>query len=124
MEKAVESGAILIADGIYSIAEDISTILSDRGLTDTIVVGTLNEALAAASASRLRLVITECKLGRRWATPLLDLLREKGVPAILTTTMYAEEVPAAFRAYTILAKPVDDVLLLRAVDGVFNRPST
>jgi CheY-like chemotaxis protein len=83
-------------------------IVEDLGCTVAGVAGSLKDALAKAAAQEFDVAILDMNLNGAPATPVAELLTQRGIPFMFLTGYGATGVPEAFKGIPVVQKPFND----------------
>jgi DNA-binding response OmpR family regulator len=108
---------VLVVEDDYVIATDMVALLRTAGALPIGPVGWEDEALAFVSnpANGLDLAILDVDLHGTPSYRVADALAARGVPTIFTTGFGSDALPAAYRGYPRLQKPVGEHALMAAI---------
>jgi CheY-like chemotaxis protein len=99
---------VLVVEDEFLVALDIERMAADAAVEVVGPVGTLDEALAIAGSARLDGAILDVNIGGRKITPVALMLRQRGIPFILSTGYGAEGLDSELAGTPTLQKPFDD----------------
>ena len=108
------SKTVLVVDDEMLIALDIQAQLAELG-HHTVVAPHLAGALQALDRSPVDLVIVDWHLRDQVATPLVEVLKARGVPFIICTGSALEELSGLFPSVPVVPKPFNTDQLLASV---------
>ncbi len=107
---------ILVAEDEYAIADAITAVLADAGAEVLGPVPTVARALRLAAApGRLDAALLDVNLRRQAIWPVVDALRARGVPVVLTTGYSSNAIPQAYAHLPRCEKPVTGRDLVRSL---------
>lgn len=97
---------ILVLEDDVLLAMDVEDYLTEQGITVVGPFGRVPEALKAIEAGELDAAILDLNLNGELSFPVIDVLREQGIPFIVCSG-YAElpELKAKLGGLPLLAKP-------------------
>jgi CheY-like chemotaxis protein len=100
----------------YDIANEIAAVLADAGAEVLGPVPTVPRALRMASApGRLDAALLDVNLRGEAVWPVVDVLRARGVPMVLTTGYDPSAIPPAYARLPRREKPVTGRDLVRSL---------
>lgn len=116
-EDEAERKSVLVVEDEYFIAMELESVLTDAGFKVLGPVGSVDRALELLSKQRPDAAVLDVTLGREKVTPVALLLKSYGVPFVLASANYAEELAAhdVLADAPNLGKPTD---MKRLVDVV------
>src|SRR4030095_6734358 len=96
---------ILVVDDEALIALDIAAALENEG---AVVVGPANNVAEAKRllAETIHCAILDVSLGKESVSPLVRELQASGVPLVFVTGYDEHDLPAVWRVWPILPKPI------------------
>lgn len=109
---------VLVVEDEPMIAMAMEDALNDLGFSNVVLASSLSEGLAALNDEAPGLGALDVNVGPSLVFPLADALRQKGVPFFFATGQPPDALPAQWRSYLILNKPVSAVQLANALRGL------
>ena len=107
---------ILVAEDEYDIADAIAEALAEAGAEVLGPVPTVARALHLATApGRLDAALLDVNLRGEAIWPVVDALRGRGVPVVLTTGYDPSAIPQAYASLPRCEKPVTGRELVRSL---------
>lgn len=120
MAGALRGRRLLIVEDEYILAMDLSNSLEDQGAEVIGPAGAVEGALALlGSTDRLDGAVLDINLGGTMVYPVVDALRERGVPCVFVTGYSRWVGPEAYADIPRLEKPVELRTLARALCAVW-----
>jgi DNA-binding response OmpR family regulator len=116
--KPLDGKRLLIVEDEYFIAMELTDFVEERGGEVVATTGQLHEALQAAQ-QQLHGALVDVQLGEEQSFPLIQKLREAGVPLILMTGYNAKNLPEEVRDCPIMTKPFQEKKLEELAVRVF-----
>ena len=107
---------VVIFEDDFLLAEALSDALTRLGCNVVHCCSSVREAVLAVEAARFDLAIVDLDLCGLDASPILDRLVDRNIPALLATASDEEYVPERFAQMPRLAKPYDRKQLKQAID--------
>ena len=112
----LDSRRILVAEDEYAIAGAIAELLAEAGAEVLGPVPTVARALRLATApGRLDAALLDVNLRREAVWPVVDALRARGVPVVLTTGNSSNVIPQAYARLPRCEKPATGRELVRSL---------
>jgi CRP-like cAMP-binding protein len=96
---------VLVVEDDYYLAEDIAGALRDASAAVMGPYGDLAEARRALDRDRPDAAVIDVDIRGETAFPLVEFLRERGVPIVLSTGVGADSIPNGFAGILRLEKP-------------------
>lgn len=106
---------ILIIEDEPLLALHLETLLADAGFEMVDTAGTIEAALAIVAEAEIAAALLDANLSGRSAEPVASALALRGIPFIFVTGYGRESLPSQYQNVTMMTKPVDDRLLIRAI---------
>lgn len=116
---ALAGRRILIVEDEFLVALDIERMVDEGGGSVVGPVATLDEALAKARDEPLDGAILDVNIGGRKVTPVVQVLRERGVPFILSTGYGPQAIDPEIADAPSLSKPFDERQVVALMQQVF-----
>ena len=110
---------ILVVEDEFLVALDLERIVEEAGGEVVGPVSGLDEALVKARAEALNGAILDVNIAGRKITPVAAVLRERGVPYILSTGYGPQGLEPDLAAAPSLRKPFDDSQVTALMTQVF-----
>lgn len=96
---------ILIVEDEPVIAFELEQTLIGAGFEIVGVAGRLEEGLAIVESGALDAAVVDANLHRVSAAPIATALTARGLPFIVTTGYFREQLPVEFQPGTLIEKP-------------------
>lgn len=110
-----EYRALVVEDSVL-VAGYLEEVLSGLDVAVVGPVGNLDEALALAETETYDFAILDINLHGKFAFPVADVLRARGIPHFFSSGYVADNVlPERLAGTPIIAKPYDFVELTRLI---------
>lgn len=106
---------VLLVEDDELFADMVSDILNEDGYTVVGPFSNLQHSFEALEKGDVSLAVLDINLRDGTSFPLADQLASDDVPVIFLTSRRREEIPVAYRAYTILSKVGPTATLLTAI---------
>jgi DNA-binding response OmpR family regulator len=116
------SARVLIAEDEPLVAVDLEECLIEAGFEVLEIAGSVDSALRAVRAREFDVAVLDGNLRGQSIEAVATLLSERRVPFLFVTGYGRDALPAAFSAAPFIAKPFDRAMLVKAVNGLLNRP--
>ncbi len=121
--RRLDGARVLLVEDEVLVALEVARLLESAGCSVAGPAFTLEEGLALAAAQELDAAVLDLNLRGRTSVPILEELRGRGVPCLITSGY--GEAPAGHAEVPVLEKPVPAARLLLAVEqAVANRRAT
>ena len=98
--------AIVVEDD-FLLAEILVDVLINLGCKVLGSAWNVVDGVRLAGESRCDFAIVDLDLNGRTAIPVLDRLRDRGIPFLVATGAFAEDIPASYVDAARLSKPYD-----------------
>jgi two-component SAPR family response regulator len=108
-------GKVLIVEDEWLIAATLEDTVAALGYEVIGPVPSVRDALGLIEREKLDFALLDISLGREKSFPIAERLKEAGVPFAFLTGYLAGNLPEAFVGISILAKPVCELDLLKAL---------
>jgi DNA-binding response OmpR family regulator len=107
LDPPLAGGRILIVEDEYLIADDLAASLRGCGADVVGPTATIEGARRLIDAnSQLDVAVLDINLRDQYVYPLVDRLRDAGVPVVFTTGYDAAVIPAKYAGIPLCEKPV------------------
>ena len=93
----------------------LDDMLADLGYTMAAEAGRLDEALAQAKDGEFDVAILDVNLNGQAISPVVEVLRKRGLPFVFATGYGQRGVPEAYRETPTLQKPFQSDALAKAI---------
>lgn len=118
MEQARPKRILLVEDE-YMIAQDMAYEIGTFGAEVVGPVASIEAALSLADGEKdLDAAFLDLNLNGNAAYPLVDALRDKGIPIVFTTGYDEHVIPARYADIPRCGKPVTRMMLRRMLDSL------
>ena len=118
--EALQGRRLLVVEDEYILAMDLAHSLEDQGAEVIGPAGAVAPALALlASSEKLDAAVLDINLGGTLVYPVVDALRERGVPCVFVTGYSRWVGPEAYANIPRLEKPVELRALARALSAAW-----
>ena len=107
--------AIVVEDD-FLLAENLVDVLVKLGCTVSGSASSVVDGVRLAGESRCDFAIVDFDLRGEMAIPVLDRLRDRGIPFLVATGVFAGDIPPPYADAARLSKPYDLRELRRALD--------
>ena len=112
----LDSRRILVVEDEYAIAGAVAEVLAEAGAEVLGPVPTVARALRLATApGRLDAALLDVNLRGEAIWPVVDALRARGVPMVLTTGYSSDAIPQAYACLPRCEKPATGRDLVRSL---------
>jgi len=106
---------VLIAQDQYLLASVLIDLVRLHGGTVVGPVSTEDDARRLADGTRVDVAVLDIELANGPCVALVEELRTKGVPVILTTTGGLSAIPDSLSGLSVLSKPFDSAVLAERI---------
>ena len=106
---------VLVVEDEAMIRMLLDGMLSDLGHTVAAEAGGIDEAMALAKQAEFDVAILDVNLNGDPVTPVVEILRERGLPFVFASGYGARGVPEAYRDSPTLQKPFESQALADAI---------
>ncbi len=110
---------VLVVEDDALFAEALANNLEDSGCTVTGPVANLAQGLHLAEWSSLDGAILDIEIEGGRCFPIALQLRERGIPFVFLTGLSEPALPTELRKVPVLAKPLDDAVLVATARELF-----
>jgi CheY-like chemotaxis protein len=107
---------ILVVEDEMMIRMLLQDMLADLGHTLAGEAGRIDEAMVLARQAEFDLAILDVNLNGQPISPVVEVLRERGLPFVFATGYGQRGVPEPYRQTPTLQKPFQSEALARAID--------
>jgi len=114
---------VLVVEDEAMIRMLLDGMLSDLGHTVAGEAGGIEEALALAKHAEFDVAILDVNLNGDPVTPVVEILRERGLPFVFASGYGARGVPQAYRDSPTLQKPFESEALADAIASAASKAS-
>lgn len=109
---------LLIVEDNYLVAKDLCQMVRDHGFEVAALVGTVENALAAARYESLDGAVLDISLHGVHSFPVCSVLQQRGIPFVFVTGYPDTVLPAGLHGSELLAKPVEPAAFRLAMDSM------
>lgn len=98
---------VIVIEDDYLLAGALVDVLVRLGYEVQRTAATVRDALRLIESWSFDLAVVDLDLNGKMAVAVLDRLRELGVPFLLATGTFVDEIPARYRSAPRVSKPYD-----------------
>lgn len=121
MARLLEGRRVLVLEDEFLAALDMADCVEARGGEVVGPVGQLDQALELVRSEPLDVAILDVRLNELDSFPVADALAARQVPFVFATGYDRPLLPARFRDFPVVGKPVDGVALDKALAAAIGR---
>lgn len=111
---------ILIVEDVLFVADSMQAALETFGCKVVGPVPRLQRAMRMIERREIDGAILDVNLDGEWVFPVADALRKRRIPFIFATGYEEDDIPAEYRGYPRLEKPVGIARLAAAMVSAFS----
>ena len=115
---------VIFVEDDYLLAETLAECLVALGYQVSAHATTVSQALKDVEAVPCDFAIVDLFLKGEMASPVLDKLRDRGIPFLVASGAYVADIPPRHLGAPRLSKPYDLHALQHAIDGLALGAST
>lgn len=120
----VDRARVLILEDEYFIADDLAKAVRTFGAEVVGPFASCDDALDAATTEPLSLAIVDIDLNGDLAYPVVDVLKERGIPTVFATGLTRKMIHDRYRDIPLWTKPYLPSMLLASLrNGALRSPS-
>ena len=109
-------GSVFLVEDEVMIRMMVADMLEELGYRVAAEAGEIAEAIRLAQSTEFDIAILDVNLNGQPISPVVEVLRERGLPFVFATGYGQRGVPEPYRQTPTLQKPFQSEALARAID--------